>query len=120
MNKETKWTPGPWKVDTDWGLIVGPKHEEIAAIHAAVGPGRESNRQSKECAANNARLIALAPEMAEAQSNAIDILADLQGRIESAMSAGAFGMHHVSAWRELCRDVKAPLCAILAKLEGGK
>ena len=56
-------TPGPWRHDTTWNLILGPNNEEIAAVHPAQGPGK---RVKPEIALANARLIAAAPELYDA------------------------------------------------------
>ena len=64
-NMNEKHTPGPWKVDQTWALIVGPKMEEIAAVHSSMpsGGNRVSWRQTAEA---NARLIAAAPDLLQA------------------------------------------------------
>lgn len=55
-----KHTPGPWKLDGVWGLVIGPKGQEICAIHARLP--EVPTEQAKE----NARLIAAAPDLLEA------------------------------------------------------
>lgn len=58
---KSKYTPGPWKVDKVFSLIMGPRGEEIAAIHS----GTTENQPNIETCNYNARLIAAAPEMLE-------------------------------------------------------
>lgn len=55
-------TQGPWKLDTTWGLIMGPNGQEVAAIHT----GDSNARPNPAIAAANARLIEAAPAMLEA------------------------------------------------------
>ena len=89
---ESKYTPGPWKVDKTWGLIIGPHNEEIGAIHAAIGvETRRGNLRKviQETAGANARLIAAAPEMLAAlkkMSEAVSLLRD------GERNGAAFGM----------------------------
>lgn len=57
MNKKTTWTPGPWKIDTDTqGYVVLVAGQRTVCL---VGPEEDPTSE------NDARLIALAPEMAE-------------------------------------------------------
>jgi hypothetical protein len=58
-----EYTPGPWKVDEVWSLIMGPKGEEVAAVHSGVSHPTRANRNTAHA---NARLIAAAPRMLEA------------------------------------------------------
>lgn len=58
---KAKHTPGKWKVDSVWGLIIGENGEEIAAIHPA--GESESNRVTLGTARANAVLIAAAPDL---------------------------------------------------------
>jgi hypothetical protein len=53
----TKHTPGPWRYDDTWGLIVARGEVEVAACH---GGGSRSEAQA------NARLISAAPELLDA------------------------------------------------------
>lgn len=55
-----KHTPGPWHVDPDWALIMGPNGEEIAAVHSGMGDG---TRQNPNVAAANSYLLATAPDL---------------------------------------------------------
>jgi hypothetical protein len=48
---ENRYTPGPWKVDTTWGLVMHGK-EEICAIHS----GNKANQS----------LLAAAPDLLDA------------------------------------------------------
>jgi len=68
----TSHTPGPWKIDTMWGLI---KHgsEEICALHSD-NPA-------------NARLIASAPKLLEALKDLVSRFPE--GPYEGAFSANA-------------------------------
>lgn len=75
MNKHT---PGPWRVDKIFGLIMGAKGEEIAAIHS----GTEEGRQNLETSNYNARLIAAAPEM-------LDVLKQARHRLYKLQDIGA-------------------------------
>lgn len=56
---KSKHTPGPWKHDDTWGLIVATDGSEIAACHA----GRTGSATETKA---NACLIASAPELLEA------------------------------------------------------
>lgn len=59
MEKEPKWTPGPWRANSSW--IEGPK---MALRIAAVDwPKRGCAPHTKEEAEANARLIATAPDL---------------------------------------------------------
>ena len=74
---ESKHTPGPWKVDKTWGLIIGPHNEEIGAIHAAIGvETRRGNLRKviQETAGANACLMAAAPLMLEGLKLAAPLL----------------------------------------------
>ena len=51
-NKKPKHTPGPWRVDNTWGLIIAGENDEIAACHSGIEA--------------NANLISAAPDMLEA------------------------------------------------------
>lgn len=62
-------TPGPWKYDDEWALIVGPNDEEICAIHAAQSSGERRVNRNKAQA--NGRLIAAAPELLAALKDVI-------------------------------------------------
>lgn len=57
-------TAAPWQVDEEFGLIIGPKGEEVCAVHAGV-PDGVTGRVQIQTAAANARLIAAAPELLE-------------------------------------------------------
>jgi hypothetical protein len=83
---ETPWTPGPWVVDTDWpnnrhhaceiisGGIGHPFHEHRALANVVVKVDGGSYPRGEA----NARLIAAAPELAEALDNIMMAL-DLPG-----------------------------------------
>lgn len=99
----TKWTPGPWKVDEVWALIEGPNGEEVAAVHAATTT--QSQRASRNIAQANARLIAAAPELVK------------------ALAACLYRLEHYTADTETCdlvpldeRAINAAR-ALLAKLD---
>ena len=64
MTDTTKHTPGPWKLDTKWALIMHGA-TEICAIHT----GNFAN----------ARLIASAPDLLEALQEYLNIDNDLIG-----------------------------------------
>lgn len=57
----TKATPGPWRFDPEWALIIGPNDEEIAACHAA--QSKDERRTSRAVCQANAALIASAPAL---------------------------------------------------------
>lgn len=65
MNAETKHTPGPWKYDGMWSLVMAGKYE-IAAIHAARFAEDTKKRKRLDESQANARLIAAAPDLLEA------------------------------------------------------
>lgn len=48
-------TPGPWKYDATWALILGPKGEEVAAVHS--GGGSDTRRPDWHTAWENAAFI---------------------------------------------------------------
>lgn len=62
--QQTQHTPGPWKFDEVWHLILGPAGEEVAALHS--GQGSNIKRNKLEVVEENARLIAAVPELLEA------------------------------------------------------
>jgi hypothetical protein len=64
-------TPGPWKVDEVWSLIMGPNGEEVAAVHSGVSHPTRANRNTAHA---NARLIAAAPDMLAALQEALKSL----------------------------------------------
>lgn len=114
MNTEnTKWTPGPWMyrqdeggrpaMHSDWQVYAaGSTHDRIAPVARLELRGHQ--------AAHNARLIAAAPEMAEA-------LAAIVARINGEWDNPAllkWGALHPNAER----DIEANARAILARLHG--
>ncbi len=73
MANETKWTPGPWVVEStlranggDTSVMTGDGAYCIADLHESGGMARPY----EECVAN-ARLVAAAPDMTEALREAI-------------------------------------------------
>lgn len=56
MAKETKWTKGPWRIETD-GYHISAGSYGVAAVFGSAGPLQAES-------AANARLIAKAPELA--------------------------------------------------------
>ncbi len=64
-----KHTPGPWKHDDIYGLIVTQDGAEIAACHAGRTGGKSET-------VPNARLIAAAPELLEALKQLLDDYSD--------------------------------------------
>lgn len=70
MNAETKHTPGPWKYDGMWSLVMAGKYE-IAAIHAARFAEDTKKRKRLDESQANARLIAAAPDLLEACKEAL-------------------------------------------------
>lgn len=72
-----KHTKGPWKVDKVFGLIMGPKQEEVAAIHS----GTVAGCQNLEVSNYNARLIGAAPELLEACQAVMQWLEDYNGHM---------------------------------------
>lgn len=70
---KAKYTPGPWKHDDTWGLIVSDDGAEIAACHA----GRTGDKSETLA---NAALIAAAPEMLEALHEAERLLSEVSTR----------------------------------------
>ena len=69
--KTTKHTPGPWKVDEIYGLIMS-EESEIAAVHGASGGPKEAKA--------NAALIAAAPDLYAALEACLHDLAILASR----------------------------------------
>lgn len=59
---EAGHTPGPWKLDDVWMLILGPNGEEVCAIHSGEIDGNRT-RLNRERAQENAALIASAPAL---------------------------------------------------------
>jgi hypothetical protein len=78
-----EYTPGPWKVDEVWSLIMGPKGEEVAAVHSGVSHPTRANRNTAHA---NARLIAAAPDMFAALKVAYRSLYELAGEMRDRKS----------------------------------
>lgn len=76
MNKHT---PGPWKYDDIWSLIIGPKKEEVCAIHSATIGGNPT-RINRDISGANANLIASAPDLLEACKAERKLLNDIYNR----------------------------------------
>ena len=59
----TKWTPGPWIVDNDDPKNIAIRPANQGFLLAAIGDFMETHKGARKA---NARLIAAAPELAEA------------------------------------------------------
>ena len=76
------WTPGPWQVIRDdtggpftgWPSVVAPEDVDRSVVHRAGFKQEYWGDWSQREAIANARLIAAAPEMAEALDNALFLL----------------------------------------------
>ena len=91
---ETKYTPGPWRTSDEFNheSVVGPDRRMVAdcaVLPVAGGDGLEANR-------SNARLIAAAPDMAEALKACIDALRNL-GAHQSPNMIGAAALTEARA-----------------------
>ncbi len=133
MSTQTKWTPGPWEiVEYDsafhvcrpWDQNVTPSNSEtFGSCHGAhiCDVDYNSGVPSRVQAQANARLISLAPEMAEALRS---IAENLSNRAMSKEQEIAFANNpQAEHWRvylsSLIIQARNEAGAILAKLEGG-
>lgn len=78
-------TERPWKIDEQWGLILGPDGQEIAAIHAAQEPGE--NRAPQERAKANRELIVRAVNNHDALIEALEALLPYAEKLFEASGA---------------------------------
>ena len=66
MTTQTKWTPGTWFLNGPWNIYAEREGERSKCVATIVPQGTIAEREA------NARLIALAPELAEALAAFID------------------------------------------------
>jgi hypothetical protein len=116
--KQSKHTPGPWRVNERTGVALGMYGHNISASHYS-SPGVTSGRDSI-CEVSgphrdaNARLIAAAPEMYEALLKCAEALRYHSGPADDA------NVSYSDHWDlPQDRDCYAAARAAIAKAEGG-
>ena len=75
----TKWTRGPWAVsqetiDPHWSIVQDRFGNIVANVNSRTGPDLPPAVQTLMPSAANARLIAAAPELAEALANLVALI----------------------------------------------
>lgn len=81
---KTEHTPGPWKLDDEWGIIKHGK-TEICALHSGISA--------------NARLIASAPELLAALQAVCDAFSTTRDLSESQVAALYRGCESIKSAR---------------------
>ena len=82
MTTQTKWTPGPWRVSTE---MRGIGNRKVDGVETAGGQSIANCGVDSEA---NARLIAAAPELAEALAAYLEV-------IEAIGSGGCISAEHM-------------------------